>query len=312
MRGRRIAWIFPILLACIGPSNLLAQAVGNCNCWSIDADGPTVQFAQFPTCNLESDASGNLVCGVDDTGATLCSGTFTYLDGEGNCDSYTFSGNTTQLATVFGAIGSSTNCVAWDGSGNLISSGGPCGTGDVTSVGNCLTGDCFGNNSGTVLTIGVSGASTDQTTMTASDSPSGKPRLLLDAVGTITGRIIARDQIMVGSTVDGDETSLNVEQVGVYVEGGVGTTVALPVNGLNILATSNVEAGLGIIGDASSVIYFKSTNDTSGGGCSGFETPKVCCSGAGAGSCVTGLVYSHSAETFKLFVDSVAVVTIWP
>ena len=63
-----------------------------------------------------------------DTGPSPdCSGSLTYQDGEGNCDSYTLSGNTAELATV--SSKTSGKCAEWDANGNLVADGDACNTG---------------------------------------------------------------------------------------------------------------------------------------------------------------------------------------
>ena len=68
-----------------------------------------------------------------DTGPSPdCSGTLTYQDGEGACDTYTLAGNTTELATV--ASKTSGRCAQFDANGNIGAAGAACSSGGGGSV----------------------------------------------------------------------------------------------------------------------------------------------------------------------------------
>lgn len=149
-----------------------------------DCDDSTGNHLNYDT------ATNAFTCGttssVTDTGPSPdCSGTLTYQDGEGGCDTYTLSGNTTSLGTTSGTL-TSGDCAEFDASGNLIASGGACGgSGDITDVGTCTSGACF--TDGTNHSLTFEGATTDiyETTVSATDPTADRTITLPNASGGI-------------------------------------------------------------------------------------------------------------------------------
>lgn len=163
-----------------------------------------------------SDFNDDLTHTTDTGPSPDCSGTLTYQDGEGGCDTYTLSGNTTSLGTTSGTL-TSGNCVEFDASGNLVDSGSACGGGSDTFASIEEDGVAISTNAPTL--------DFDSTDFTITESPTDDFDIAINNSGiTITeSQISDLQSYLTAETNDLESVATNVGDAEVFVGTGAGT-----------------------------------------------------------------------------------------